>query len=80
MPANEMRIAQTKTLASDLFITVGSSLQVFPAATLPGLAKQGGAKLVIINNEKTPLDDIADIVIHQNIGDVFQGFMKGIDE
>jgi NAD-dependent deacetylase len=55
---------------ADLFIAVGSSLVVTPAADLPALAKSSGARLVIINREPTPLDGIADAFIRDGIGDV----------
>lgn len=69
MPEREMRLAQRETVACDLFIVVGSSLVVYPAAGFPELAKQIGAKLVILNREETPLDPIADLVLHREIGE-----------
>jgi len=71
MPEEGMQIAQRKTLGCDLFITIGTSLVVYPAAGFPKLAKEIGAKLVIINNEPTDFDPIADLVIHEQIGKVF---------
>ncbi len=71
MPEEEMSIAQRKTVGCDLFITIGTSLVVFPAAGFPKLAKEIGAKLIIINNEATDFDSIADLVIHDQIGKVF---------
>jgi NAD-dependent deacetylase len=68
MPEDEMRRAQEATLACDLFIAIGSSLQVYPAAGFPIVAKRNGAKLIILNREPTELDDIADLVIHAEIG------------
>ncbi len=68
MPEREMRRAQDQTLRCDLFVVVGSSLVVYPAAGFPELAKEMGAKLVIINREPTPLDSIADLVVHREIG------------
>jgi NAD-dependent deacetylase len=53
---------------SDLFLAIGSSLVVHPAASLPALAKESGARLVIINRDPTPLDGIADLVIRDGIG------------
>lgn len=53
---------------SDLFLAIGSSLVVHPAAGLPQLAKRAGAKLVIINRDPTDLDPIADVVLHEPIG------------
>ena len=71
MPEEEMQIAQSKTIECDLFITIGTSLVVFPAAGFPKLAKDIGANLIIINNEPTDFDPIADLVIHEQIGKVF---------
>ena len=71
MPEEGMQIAQRKPLGCDLFITIGTSLVVYPAAGFPKLAKEIGAKLIIINNEPTDFDPIADLVIHEQIGKVF---------
>ncbi len=71
MPEEGMQIAQRKTLGCDLFITIGTSLVVYPAAGFPKLAKDIGANLIIINNEPTDFDPIADLVIHEQIGKVF---------
>ena len=68
MPEAAMRRAEEATLACDLFIAVGSSLVVFPAAGFPVLAKRNGATLVIVNREPTDLDDFADLVINDEIG------------
>ena len=73
MPEEGMQIAQRKTLGCDLFITIGTSLVVYPAAGFPKLAKEIGAKLIIINNEPTDFDPLADLVIHEQIGEVFSG-------
>jgi len=63
-----MLLAQAATLEADLCLTIGSSLVVYPAAGFPELAKRNGAKLVILNREETPLDGIADLVLHDEIG------------
>jgi NAD-dependent deacetylase len=68
MPEAEMERAEAATLACDLFIVLGSSLVVYPAAAFPQLARQHGARLVIVNREETPQDDTADLVIHAGIG------------
>ena len=68
-----MMRAEAETLAADLCIVLGSSLVVYPAAGFPELAKRNGARLVIVNNEETGLDDMADLVIHHGIGDVLGG-------
>ena len=53
---------------ADLFLAMGSSLVVEPAASLPRLAKEHGAKLIILNRDSTPLDSIADAVLHDSLG------------
>jgi NAD-dependent deacetylase len=70
-----MRQAEAETLAADLFLAIGSSLVVWPAAGFPAMAKQNGAKLVIINREPTEFDSIADLVVHDDIGDVLEQFL-----
>lgn len=67
MPEIEMRKAESESRSADLFFVIGSSLQVFPAAGLPIIAKKNGARLLILNNEATELDAIADLVIHDDI-------------
>ncbi|MGN6463723.1 MAG: SIR2 family NAD-dependent protein deacylase [Pseudolabrys sp.] len=76
MPEEAMRRAQDLTHACDLFIAIGSSLVVWPAAGFPLMAKRKGAALVIINREPTEFDDIADLVVHQDIGDVLESFIS----
>ncbi len=76
MPPGPMARAEEETLACDLFIVLGSSLVVFPAAGFPLLAKQNGAKLVIINREATEQDPYADVVIHDSIGEVMSAVVQ----
>jgi NAD-dependent deacetylase len=68
MPEEAMRRAQAAALDCDLMLVVGSSLVVYPAAGFPILAKQNGAKLVILNRDPTELDSIADVVLNFEIG------------
>ena len=63
-----MRRAQQESLACDLFLVLGSSLLVYPAAGFPRLAKRNGAKLVILNRDPTEQDESADLVLHTDIG------------
>ncbi len=74
MPVAEMRRAEAATLNCDLFVVIGSSLVVWPAAGFPVLAKRNGAQLVIINREPTDLDDDADLVVRHDIGSVLASF------
>lgn len=68
MPEDEMRAAQVETLQCDLFISVGSSLVVYPAAGFPLMAKENGARMVIVNRDPTELDAYADLVLNSEIG------------
>jgi NAD-dependent deacetylase len=70
MPEEPMRRAEAETLVCDLFLVLGSSLVVYPAAGFPLMAKQAGARLVIVNREPTEQDGIADLVLHDEIGPV----------
>jgi len=69
MPELAMRRAEEATLDCDLFMAIGSSLVVYPAAGFPLTAKRHGATLVIVNRDPTPLDDFADLVLRGDIGD-----------
>ena len=68
MPLEAMQRAQEATLACDLFLAIGSSLVVYPAAGFPIMAKDSGSALVIINREATDLDKFADLVVNDEIG------------
>src|SRR5262249_29885747 len=75
MPEREKRPARQLTLACDFFFAGGPLLGVGPAAGFPLLAKRNGARLVIINREATDFDEIADVVIRQDIGTVLSPFI-----
>jgi NAD-dependent deacetylase len=75
MPEREMQRAEELTRAADLFIAIGSSLVVWPAAGFPLMAKRNGASLVIINRDPTEFDDIADLVVRHDIGEVLAPFI-----
>jgi NAD-dependent deacetylase len=78
MPEEPMRRAQEATLDADLFIVLGSSLVVYPAAGFPIMAKENGARLVIINREPTDQDSLADLVINAEIG-ATMGYVVGVN-
>jgi NAD-dependent deacetylase len=71
MPAEAMRRASSLAAQADLFLVIGSSLAVQPANSLPLLAKQAGARLIVVNREATPVDGVADICVREPIGAVF---------
>jgi NAD-dependent deacetylase len=68
MPEEAMQRAQEVTLSADLFIVLGSSLVVYPAAGFPIMAKRNGSRLVIVNRDPTEQDELADLVINAEIG------------
>src|SRR5262245_19510901 len=72
MPVEAMRRAQAWSEQGEIFVVVGSSLQVQPAASFPVIAKRNGALLAIVNRDHTPLDDIADFVYHGGSGEFFK--------
>ena len=71
-----MRLAAEASTKADLYIAIGSSLVVEPAASFPVLAKRSGASLVIVNNQETPLDFLADIVIREPIGETMRSLLR----
>ncbi len=75
MPEDAMRRADELTRSCDLFLAIGSSLVVWPAAGFPLIAKRNGARLALINREPTEFDDIADLVVRQDIGTVLEPFI-----
>lgn len=68
MPEEPMARAREETLLCDLFLVLGSSLVVYPAAGFPILAKRNGAALAIVNREPTEQDQFADLVVYEEIG------------
>jgi NAD-dependent deacetylase len=75
MPEDAMMRATELARACDLFIAIGSSLVVWPAAGFPVMAKNSGARLVIINREPTDQDDLADLVLRYDIGETLGPFV-----
>ena len=79
MPEAPMMRAEAETHLADLFLVLGSSLVVTPAAHFPVKAKRNGARLVIVNRDETPLDDIADLVLNAEIGPVMTAAMRDMN-
>ena len=75
MPVAAMQRAEELTLGCDLFLSIGSSLVVWPAAGFPLMASRNGSALVIINREPTDFDSVADLVVRQDIGDALAPFV-----
>ncbi len=78
MPERETQEAYNRSSTCDLFIVIGSSLVVQPAASMPLVAKRNGAKLVIINRDPTPYDDMADVVIHAQAGPTMSAILEEV--
>jgi NAD-dependent deacetylase len=76
LPTDVLEEALELSRRADLFLAMGSSLVVHPAASLPEVAQRSGARLVIVNRDPTPLDASADAVVHAGIGDT----LRQIDE
>jgi NAD-dependent deacetylase len=74
MPERAMRQAQQWTEQARIFIVMGSSLQVQPAASFPVIARRNGAVLAIINREPTALDDYGSFAHHGGIGEFCERF------
>jgi NAD-dependent deacetylase len=80
MPEDALRRAFAVARSSDLMLVVGSSLVVQPAARLPQIAVAGGAQLAIVNNEPTPLDGLANIVVRSSAGAVLSALVDALLE
>ncbi|MBI2154894.1 MAG: Sir2 family NAD-dependent protein deacetylase [Candidatus Rokubacteria bacterium] len=78
MPVSETRQAELRARESDVFVVVGSSLVVHPAAMMPLYAKQAGAALVIVNLSETPHDDYADVLIPGKAGAVMEQIVEQV--
>ncbi len=78
LPQKALGAAVEAARNCELLLTVGSYLVVYPVATLPTIAKQSGAKFIIINQEPTPLDQMADLVFHAEAGETLTQIVKAI--
>ena len=76
MPDKEMNEAIKLAMQCDLCIVLGSSLVVYPAASIPEYAVDSGSGLIIINRDRTPLDHKADIVINDSISKIMQAMVE----
>jgi NAD-dependent deacetylase len=75
MPEDAMHRAQALAADCDLFLAIGSSLVVWPAAGFPMVAKKSGARLIVLNRDPTDFDDSADLVIRADIGQTLEPFI-----
>ncbi|MDX1663443.1 MAG: NAD-dependent deacetylase [Candidatus Promineifilaceae bacterium] len=70
LPVRVLQQSQKQTRECDVMLVAGSSLEVAPAGDLPRLAKETGARLIIVNYDETPVDHLADVVIHADVEEV----------
>jgi NAD-dependent deacetylase len=80
LPKKDLEAAIKQAQGADLFLVVGSSLVVYPAADMPRVAVESGAKLVIINQGQTPMDDLANLRFYEKIGMVLPPAVKRLRE
>jgi NAD-dependent deacetylase len=78
MPQDKMEDALSYASECDLCIVLGSSLVVYPAASVPAQAVQNGAKLIIINRDETPLDAEADLVFHESVSEALEQMVRDL--
>lgn len=76
LPSDKLEKAISLSRQSDVFLAIGSSLTVHPAAAMPGLALDNGARLIIVNNTSTPYDDNAHLVINSIAGQTLSGVVS----
>lgn len=70
LPPRAMKAAQLHARSADLILVAGSSLEVAPAGDLPALARENGARLIMVNYRPTHLDDEADVIIRADVAEV----------
>jgi NAD-dependent deacetylase len=78
MPERETAEASRRSEECDLFIVIGSSLVVHPAAYMPVIAKRAGAKLVIVNRDETACDSMADIILNGPAGPTMAAILDNV--
>ena len=78
MPEKETREAQRRSAECDMFLVAGTSLVVYPAAQMPLIARDSGARLVILNMTPTPHDSYADIVINEKTGEALSQIVERV--
>jgi NAD-dependent deacetylase len=73
---DDLRRAQLAAARADVFVSIGTSLVVYPAAALPEIAVRNGARLIVMNAEETPFDPIADAVVRERLGEVLPALVQ----
>ena len=76
LPAGALADAYAHAATADLVLVVGSSLQVYPAADIPMEGVRAGAPLIIVNEERTPFDELAQVVIRAKSGEALPQLLE----
>ncbi len=76
--AADLERSQIAAGTADVFVAIGTSLGVYPAAALPEIARRNGARLVILNAEETPFDEVADAVVREQLGAVLPALVARV--
>jgi NAD-dependent deacetylase len=79
MPGAVVQRAEARARAAGCFLVVGSSLAVYPAAYMPSYAKEGGARLVVVNLTPTRLDHVADVVLAGSAAAMLAGLAERVE-
>jgi NAD-dependent deacetylase len=79
LPQDTLRKASRESEQCDLFLVIGSSLVVYPAASLPLQAKRAGAELIIVNLGPTEQDHLADVIINDYAGETMSAIVMGLE-
>jgi NAD-dependent deacetylase len=78
--ANDVARAQRAAYRADVLLAVGTTLGVWPAASVVPIALEHGARLIIVNAQSTPFDDEADVVLHESISEVLPPIVRGAQD
>jgi NAD-dependent deacetylase len=70
--------AQDAAIRAEVFLALGTSLGVYPAAALPEIAIRNGARLIIVNAEQTPFDQVADVVVREQLARVLPAMVAKV--
>ena len=79
LPAQALIPAQRAARQCDVMLVAGSSLEVYPAAELPVIAHQNGTSLIFVNLSETPLNSLAEVVIHDDVVDVLPQIVSALE-
>ena len=80
LPETAWALAETACTTADVILVAGTSLEVTPAAWLPRYGLENGAKLIIVNRDRTPLDAEAEVLLHQDVAAALPQIVRLVEE